>query len=78
MRELFGLLQEFVARQDRRTQRYLLVSCTAAMALFAGTTVTAAQIGDYPNMMAGALLLAAVAVVSSLVWSARRAAARRR
>jgi hypothetical protein len=74
---LLALLVDFVARLDRRAQRVLLACCTSALVLFAGTTVAAAQRGDYSDMTAGAMLLAALAVLAAVVWSARRTTARR-
>lgn len=74
MRELLETVQEFVERLDPRAQRLLLIGCTAALVLFAGTTVTAARAGDVAETMAGAVMLAGVAAVCAVVWSVRRAA----
>ena len=78
MLAVLELMRDFVARMDRRAQRLLLMCCTSALALFAGTTVSAAQRGNYPDITAGAMLLAGCAVAAAVVWSARRDTARRR
>jgi hypothetical protein len=77
MRIVFGLLQEYATRLDRRTRRALVFICAAAMTLYARTTVVAVQDGQYADMAAGIVLLAVVAAVSAMAWSAPRRAARR-
>lgn len=72
MRVLLALLQESVARLERRSQRLLLLSCTAVMVVFAGTTVTAAQAGEYAEMAAGAVMLGAMTTVCATIWAVRR------
>lgn len=72
MRALIDLLQDSIAKLDRRGQRLLLLSCSALMAVFAGTTAAAARGGDYPEMVAGLFMLSGLAVVCATVWSIRR------
>jgi hypothetical protein len=78
MRIFYQLLREYAARLDRRTRRILVFSCAAAMTLYARTTVAAVQDGQYADMAAGIVLLAVVAAVSAMAWSAPRRSASRR
>lgn len=73
MRDLLLALHDLVERLESPAQRLLLSGCTAALVLFAGTTVAAARDGDAADALAGAALLAAFAVMSAVVWSVRRA-----
>jgi hypothetical protein len=72
MRDIFVLLQAWSARLDGRSRRMLIFVSSAGLMLFAGTTVTSAQKGDYAEAAAGVVMLAAMAAVGATAWSARR------
>jgi len=72
MRTVFALLQDYATRIAPPTRRMLIFICAVAMTLYARTTVAAVQAGAYANVAAGLVLLAGLAAVSAMAWSARR------
>jgi hypothetical protein len=69
--------EDFSQRLDVRSRRMMIFGCATAMTVFGATTAMALRAGAYPDALAGACLLAAIATVSAAAWGAPAARPRR-